>query len=211
MSSSALTSPAVHARKRARRLLSAVALAVVLGGAIAVAAGALGLQLLKITSRSMAPTVDNGEWILAHDLDPSGLDEVKRGDIVVFRFPFGTSGRAIKRAVALGGDRVEIRARSITVNAKTTPIAGAPGPGSARHRVQTVAPGHLFLLGDNSKRSLDSRAFGPIPAGTVVGRHAATLGPTGSIILKALAAIAVVVAAVFIAGLALRRLRHDGH
>lgn len=210
-SSSALTSPGDHGRRRARRLLPAVALAVVLGGAIALSAGALGLQLLEITSRSMAPTVDNGAWILAQDLDPNELDEVQRGDIVVFSYPFGTSGRAIKRAVALGGDRVEIRARSITVNGKTTPIAGAPGPGSARHRVQTVAPGHLFLLGDNSKRSVDSRAFGPIPGGTVVGRHAATLGPTGSIILKALAAIAVVVTAVFIASLALRRRRDDVH
>lgn len=208
-SSSALTAPRDDGRTRARRLLAAVALAVILGGAIAVAAGALGLQLLQITSRSMAPTVDNGEWIVAQDLDPNDLDEVKRGDIVVFSFPFGSAGRAIKRAVALGGDRVEIRARSITVNGKTTPIAGAPGPGSARHRVQTVAPGHLFLLGDNSKRSLDSRAFGPVPAGTVVGRHAATLGPTGSLILKALAAIAVVFAAALVAGLALRRLRDD--
>lgn len=143
-----------------------------------------------------------------HDLDRTSRAEVKRGDIVLFRYVRGPL-RAIKRVVATGGDRVAIAAHSVTVNGKVTRLAGAPGPASARPRVETVPPGHVFLLGDNPRVSIDSRAFGALPVSEILGRRLVTLGGTRSILLEALAATFLAGAVMIVAGLALYRRRSE--
>lgn len=44
-------------------------------------------------------------------------------------------------------------------------------------REQAVAPGHIYLLGDNSFDSQDSRFFGSVPLSDYVGRPLLVLGP----------------------------------
>jgi signal peptidase I len=175
----------------ARRLVL-TGLAFVLIGA-ALGARALGVRPVQIKSNSMSPTVRNGDWIVVSDLEGESRGELRRGDIAMFRFPLGTDGRAIKRVLAVAGDRITIGPRSVAVNGKSRPIAGAPGPGSARARTETVPPGHVYLLGDNSANSIDSRAFGAVPTQEIVGRQLATAGDTASLALKALVAIAAII------------------
>jgi signal peptidase I len=145
----------------------------------------------------MAPTVKSGDWIVVRDLDQDGRRALDRGDVVLFRFPLGTTGRAIKRVVALGGDRVTISARSVTVNnARMIPIAGAPSAGAARPRVETIPPNQVFLLGDNPAASIDSRSFGPVPETEIVARELLTIGKPGW--TSTIAAIAVTLCALLL-------------
>ncbi len=142
------------------RLIAIVAAVAALAG---LGARVAGFSPVKITSGSMAPTVDEGDWVIVHD-----DDQPRRGDIILFRFPLGTSGRAIKRVVAVAGDHVSYTDHSFTVNGVTRPISGAPHPGLAGSL--EVPRGAVFLLGDHAEVSIDSRSFGVLPVGEAVGR-----------------------------------------
>jgi signal peptidase I len=104
------------------------------------------------------------------DLSEHDRRAIRRRDIVLFRFPLGTTGRAVKRVVAVASDTVAISGHSVTVGDRVIPIAGAPSAGAARRRRETVPEGHVFLLGDNAAVSIDSRSFGSVPETEIVGR-----------------------------------------
>lgn len=156
-----------HSRRRA---VLVAASALLLGVSIGVAAIALGVHVTRVVSTSMSPEIHRGEWIVTRDLSEDDRHALRRRDIVLFRFPLGTAGRAVKRVVAIAGDRITIRERSVTVDGHVIPILGAPSQGAARSRAETVPEGHVFLLGDNAEVSIDSRSFGPVPETEVVGR-----------------------------------------
>jgi signal peptidase I len=187
-----------------RRTLIALALAGIAGVAGAIAARADGIRPVRITSGSMSPTIAQGDWIVAHDFDRARPGSLSRGDVVLFRFPLGTAGRAIKRVVALSGDRVAIAPRSITVNRRVIRIAGAPSTHAARARVETVPPNHMFLLGDNASLSIDSRSFGAVPTTEIVGRQLVTIGHPGALLL---AALGVLLGCLLVVGGGLGRIR----
>lgn len=50
------------------------------------------------------------------------VDSVKRGDVIVFKFPKDRSLNYIKRCVAISGDTLEIRDQMLYVNGKPTPL-----------------------------------------------------------------------------------------
>jgi signal peptidase I len=165
--------------------------AVLIGGGIALLARIGGVHPVKITSGSMIPAVKIGGWVVVRDLDQSTRSEIDRGEIVLFRFPLGTTGRAVKRVVAVGGDRVAISARSVTVNRNVIRIAGAPSADAARSRTQAVPESDVFLLGDNAAVSIDSRSFGPVPETELVGRVLFVIPAPGPLLLLILASVAV--------------------
>uniref|UniRef100_Q3ATB1 Signal peptidase I n=1 Tax=Chlorobium chlorochromatii (strain CaD3) TaxID=340177 RepID=Q3ATB1_CHLCH len=51
-----------------------------------------------------------------------GITEVKRGDVIVFKFPKDRSLNYIKRCIAMAGDTVEIRNREVLVNGVVQPL-----------------------------------------------------------------------------------------
>jgi signal peptidase I len=147
--------------------VAVLALAAVLGVGIATAADDASVRPMRVASNSMAPKIRAGDWIVIRD---GGGAAAGRGDIVVFRFPLGTAGRAVKRVVAVEGDDVRIDRRSVTVDGRRIAIAGAPSPGAAARRVDRVPPGHVFILGDNARTSIDSRSMGAVPRSEIVAR-----------------------------------------
>ena len=175
-------------------MVAALAVLAVAGAALSVRS--TGVQPLRVASTSMAPAIGRGDWVVTRDLDRP----IRRNDVVLFRFPLGTEGRAVKRVVALAGDDVEIRPRSVVAGGRTIAIAGAPGENAARRRVETVPKASVFLLGDNAAVSVDSRSFGAVPETEVVGR---VLFVVPSWAMQALLGVAVAFAV--IAGLAATR------
>ena len=134
------------------------------------------IQTFYIPSGSMEPTLLVGDRIIAYKLF-YGLNNVKRGDIIVFKFPLNPKKDYIKRVIGLPGDKIKIRDKVVYINDKRLiePYVvhrdkwniGFPrddyGP-------IVVPPGSLFVLGDNRDSSEDSRYWGFVPEKNIVGR-----------------------------------------
>ncbi len=104
---------------------------------------------------------------------------VKRGDIIVFRFPGDRRKDYIKRAIGLPGDTVEVRDRVIYINGEPIkdPYAVHKGNmyGNSTEEGDNFGPylvpaGRIFAMGDNRENSYDSRFWGTLPMRDIKGR-----------------------------------------
>ncbi|QDY79247.1 signal peptidase I [Streptomyces qinzhouensis] len=146
--------------------------------------GALLYQPYLVPTDSMTPSVAVGDRVLAERIDG---DEVRRGDVVVFRETAWGDAPMIKRVVGVGGDTVACCGRDgrLTVNgtAVDEPYVRGDGPASPTGFSTTVPDGKLFLLGDERGSSLDSRthlqdaAGGSVPRSAVEARVDAVVWP----------------------------------
>ncbi len=115
--------------------------------------------------------------------------DVHPGDIVVFKKPgddVNPGNVLVKRAVAQGGDTVQVRDKQLFVNGKPEERTAIqhidpetypdhPGiPDMARRRDQfgpfAIPANSFFGMGDNRDNSLDSRYWGAIPRANIFGR-----------------------------------------
>jgi signal peptidase I len=146
-------------------------LLIVFGAAVA----AQPYRLVVVRGASMQPALHDLQVVLM-ERSQRPLDQVHRGDIVVFRHGGETY---IKRVHAVQGDEVDI-CRS--ANGYTGLLGECPFPREiVKRRLRNrfcavklyhsvVAPGTVFVVGDNRNCSEDSRQFGAVPEGRIVGR-----------------------------------------
>jgi len=90
------------------------------------------VEPFRIPSNSMMPTLLTGDFILVNKFTYGirlpvlnrklvELDEPRRGDIVVFRFPKDPSVNYIKRLIGLPGDKIGYYRKKLSVNGKEIP------------------------------------------------------------------------------------------
>ena len=106
-----------------------------------------------------------------------GFRKPQRGDIIVFVYPVDPTKDFIKRLIAVGGETVEIKDGAIYINGKeiTDPRIKRTyyynrGDYGAEGQVVHVPPGYVFVMGDNSGSSYDSRFWGFVPESSIIGR-----------------------------------------
>ena len=143
-------------------------------------------QQSKIPSGSMLDTLLIGDYIMVNRFvyAPTSFDwekhllpirPVRRGDVVVFKYPRAPEIDYIKRIVGLPGDTVELRDGYLYVNGQF--VEEPYVKEEYRHETPpqdfgpyTVPAGSYFAMGDHRNRSADSREWGPVPAGNLKGR-----------------------------------------
>jgi signal peptidase I len=133
------------------------------------------VQAFYIPSGSMEPTLQVDDRILVSKFSYR-IGRIARGDVVVFHYPLNPGKDFVKRVVALGGERVELRDGVVLINDRPitelypTALAGGDRACTTSYGPQTIPPGQLFVLGDNRCNSEDSRFFGFVPVQNVVGK-----------------------------------------
>lgn len=134
-----------------------------------------GFQTFRFLSESMEPTIFAGDKIVAdrrfyHQRAPD------RGDLVLLR---NRDYVTVKRVIAVGGDTIEGRERSIYLNGQVQferfilhKFETGSDPALDTFGPVKIPPGKFFVMGDNRDMSLDSRSsdVGPIDASAIVGR-----------------------------------------
>ena len=156
------------------------------------------VQAFKIPTGSMEQNLLIGDHILVNKLMFGGVEstlerillpqrDVRRGDVVVFRYPIDPTRDFIKRCIGLPGDEIEIRNKQVYINGELLNESGYAHhvdprtyPSSVflsndyRYRDNfgpiTVPAGELFFMGDNRDDSHDSRFWGTVPVTFVKGR-----------------------------------------
>ncbi len=166
------------------------------------------VQAFVIPTGSMEDTLLIGDHLLVDKLAyaPAGpisrhllpYEPVKRGDIIVFRYPIDIRQTFVKRAIGIPGDRIRIENKQVYVNGvklnepykynKTDyidsyrdnfpgePNVHLPPPAQdmlenhVRNGEVIVPPDSYFAMGDNRDSSLDSRYWGFVPRENIIGK-----------------------------------------
>ncbi len=162
------------------------------------------VQAFYIPSESMEPTLLEDDRVLVSKLSYK-IGDPEYGDVIVFRSAtqpvvvredrgavgnfiqslkeaLGLSSSEydlIKRVIATEGQTVEVKEGSVFVNGaklqepyRRDPDAPLPDYGPRKLRTDEV-----FVMGDNRFNSTDSRSFGPIKEGAIVGRAFVLIWP----------------------------------
>ncbi len=142
----------------------------------------LSTQSYAVEGHSMDPTLSPGSRFLVNKFvyarfegGPFGQEGYlfggpQRGDVIVFSPPIGAETEFVKRVIGLPGDVVDIVDGKVYVNGKLSTFDDEYTSGYAGDYPLTVPPDSYFVLGDNRNVSSDSRQWGMVDAGDVVGR-----------------------------------------
>jgi len=173
-------------------------LVAVLAIALALALQAFVIKPYRIPSVSMADTLQRGDRVLVNRL-AYHVGTVRRGDVLVFRWPRDRGLVFIKRVIGLPGDTVALRNGRVYVNGRLLDepyvrrLNGRPEPTLAAGQLTgaasaqpwgldqpyTVPADRFFMLGDNRADSDDSRDWGTISRRDIIGKAIVIYWPFG--------------------------------
>jgi signal peptidase I len=109
----------------------------------------------------------------------------KRGDIVVFNTPpqaaqdCGSGGVFVKRLIGLPGETWEERDGFVYIDGKRLDesYVRSDRRDAESHEPVKIPEGHYFMMGDNRAGSCDSRRWGTVARGNLIGQVIATYWP----------------------------------
>jgi len=153
------------------------------------------VQAFKIPTGSMENNLLIGDHLLVNKFifGPTPLAigravlpvrPIRRGDIVVFKYPDEPERDFIKRVIGLPGDTIELKNKKVHINGQPLEepyVHFLTAPSNDYQEVTsydvrerfgpvTVPADQYFVMGDNRDNSQDSRYWGFLPRGHVKGK-----------------------------------------
>lgn len=137
-----------------------------------------------IPSESMQPGINTGDTVL---VVKGGKGDYKRGDVIVFHSFEGNGEVYIKRIIGIPGDNVSIQDGRLFINGEEREEDYVKEPWNGWQTVCgkekgmwfgiQIADGEYYVMGDNRMNSMDSRCFGTISRGAIIGKAVMKISP----------------------------------
>ena len=143
---------------------------------LAAIVAAFFVRLPQVSGLSMEPHIRSGEYVVINTF-AYRLGAPRRDDIVAFRHEGDERAIFIKRVIGIPGDRIRIDRGVVYLNGTKLDepyVQHADGRSFAEIAVPADC---VYVLGDNRAQSEDSRFFGPVGDGSLVGRAVAGIWP----------------------------------
>ena len=125
----------------------------------------IGISL--VDGDSMEPTMSNGNIAVYMRLG----NNYDRGDVVSIKMPSGQL--YVKRVIAVEGDTIDIQGNTVYLNGNELEEPYIMGESLVQKNSVNypyeVAPGAVFVMGDNRSYSMDSRVLGAIACDQIKG------------------------------------------
>jgi len=157
---------------------------IVITAIIALFATTYVVQAFKIPTGSMESNLLIGDHLLVNKF-VYGLHSnwmgallpykpLKRGDVIVFKYPHNPEVAYVKRLIGLPGEKVEMVGRTVYIDGKPlqekyTQYIDA-GSIYEHYGPFNVPEGKYFAMGDNRDNSQDSRFWGFVPRENIIGK-----------------------------------------
>lgn len=124
----------------------------------------------------MYPTYHDGEYLLTDKITYRSRQPLY-GDVIVFKAPVNENFDFIKRVIAIPGQTVMISGGEVYVDGNelkepylSEEVKTASGQFLKEGMTYTVPADTVMAFGDNRDHSSDSRDWGPVPNGNIVGK-----------------------------------------
>lgn len=187
--------PKITKRRSIRNIISTVALFLA-APLMALILILFVIQSYEVDGPSMNYTLHDKDLLIVSKI-PRTLARITHHDYIPPRYQViiftldegGTSRQLVKRVIGLPGERVVVKGGEVTIFNKQNSDGFKPDENQEYTKytiptsgnVDVVVPeDYVFAMGDNRGNSLDSRAFGPISADTIVGKLGIRIFPLSS-------------------------------
>ena len=138
-----------------------------------------------VSGASMEPTFQTGQYLIVDELTYH-FEQPQRGQVIIFKYPLDPTQYFIKRIIGLPGETVNIKGGTVSITKTDGSTLNLPESyikniGNGADMSVTIPADQYFVMGDNRPESSDSRYWGLLPRGNIVGRAFVRLLPINEI------------------------------